>query len=54
MLEGGYHLQALANSVRACLEVMSGREPPQIGQADAKSLAVIDELRQVQRSFWPV
>lgn len=54
MLEGGYHLQALANSVRACLEVMSGHEPPQVGQADAKSLAVIDELRQVQRSFWPV
>ena len=53
-LEGGYDLDALARSVRACLRMMTGERPPAIGHAEETGIeAVVEQLRGVYRPFWP-
>lgn len=56
MLEGGYHLQALARSVQACAAVMAGASPlaptdPQANPA-AAGLAALERAIDRQREFW--
>jgi len=54
-LEGGYDLAALARSVHACIDVLTGDAPP---TADVRSSSRAEsDLRTVlarQREFWPV
>jgi len=53
-LEGGYDLDALGRSVRACLEAMAGAEPPRVAGSDEQAAAsMVDQLRGVYRPFWP-
>jgi acetoin utilization deacetylase AcuC-like enzyme len=50
LLEGGYHLDALAQSVRACLDVLTGARrddfPPGVG---TQAPAAINEARAALR-----
>jgi acetoin utilization deacetylase AcuC-like enzyme len=45
VLEGGYHVRALAESVRACTEVLTGRTPPRVGAPSSVGREAIAELR---------
>jgi len=53
LLEGGYDLDGLAQSVHACVEVLSGARrdefPAGVGAQAARSIA---EAREAQRPFW--
>jgi acetoin utilization deacetylase AcuC-like enzyme len=55
-LEGGYHLQGLADSVRAVIKQLSGVHTPDLpGQrADRLTERIIEEVRKVHRDFWPL
>lgn len=44
VLEGGYHLQALAESVRACTQVLAGMTPPARATPTRVGLEVLAEL----------
>jgi len=50
MLEGGYDLSALSASVRATLEVMTGRREDFPKGPDAPTLAAIDDAREALRA----
>jgi len=50
MLEGGYDLPALAASVRATLEVMTGRREDFPKGPDSATVAAIDEAREALRA----
>jgi acetoin utilization deacetylase AcuC-like enzyme len=52
VLEGGYDLQALEESVRACLEVAGGATAPEAGLATATGEAALRRAVEVQRAFW--
>jgi acetoin utilization deacetylase AcuC-like enzyme len=52
VLEGGYDLCALAESVRACLEVARGVTAPEAGCATAEGEAALRRAQEVQRAFW--
>jgi acetoin utilization deacetylase AcuC-like enzyme len=45
VLEGGYHVRALAESVRACTEVLTGRTAPKVGAPSSVGREAIAELR---------
>lgn len=52
ILEGGYHLNALARSVHGCLEILTGRNddfPTGVSNATRSSLK---ENREVHQKFW--
>jgi len=54
VLEGGYNLAALARSVRACVEVLAGSEPPPVAGSDLVQHAIVNSLCGFHRRFWPV
>jgi len=63
ILEGGYDLEALAGSVRACVNVLAGPPPPvtpapsepqEVKGSEGSAERAIDEVRQVHRGFWPL
>ncbi len=52
MMEGGYDLQGLAQSVRACVEVLGGRTPPAPRGASPAGEALTADVREVaKRAF---
>ncbi len=52
-LEGGYDLDALSKSTRACLEVMTGEAPPPMGEGAAAAERLLEQVGAVQAPFWP-
>ena len=52
VLEGGYDLKALDESVRACLDVARGVTPPEVGSATQRGEAAVQRAQAVQRAFW--
>jgi len=56
VLEGGYHLAALAGSSRSCVEVLTGKHEPSVRESmsdvDDPSTGVILRLRQAQQAYW--
>ncbi|MEE8459088.1 MAG: histone deacetylase [Phycisphaerales bacterium] len=53
VLEGGYDLDALADGVRVCVEVMTGATPPEVLADPGHATQVIDEVRAMHRGFRP-
>ncbi|MGQ0507185.1 MAG: histone deacetylase family protein [Myxococcaceae bacterium] len=53
LLEGGYSLEGLSQSVHACLEVMTGRRESFPTGASATTTAAISATRDALRPFWP-
>ena len=54
ILEGGYNLAALAGSVRTCIDVLAGTQPPIVGGPSAAAQGVISPIVEFHRQFWPV
>ena len=57
VLEGGYDLDALAGSVRACVDVLAGAAPPEpqeVKGSEDSAARAIDEVRRVHRGSWPL
>jgi len=54
ILEGGYHLGALGDSVAACLRILDGADPPHAGSCDPNTRAIIDRLCRFHEQHWPV
>lgn len=54
VLEGGYALGALGRSVRACVEVLAGARPPELGACRGAERLVLERVLEVQRRFWPL
>lgn len=52
VLEGGYDLQALEESVRACLEVANGVTPPEASWASTQGEAALRRAVDVQSAYW--
>jgi len=52
VLEGGYDLQALDESVRACLDVARGVTPPEVGGATRVGEHAIRSAVAAQRALW--
>jgi acetoin utilization deacetylase AcuC-like enzyme len=56
VLEGGYDLTALAESVHACVGVLAGATPPPLPRPVEPSPAaarIIHEVREAQQELWP-
>jgi acetoin utilization deacetylase AcuC-like enzyme len=51
-LEGGYDLDGLSSSVRACVDVLAGATPPAPKPATPRVQAALREAREAQRRFW--
>jgi acetoin utilization deacetylase AcuC-like enzyme len=49
-LEGGYDLEALARSVRACIEVLAGAEAPPLRPDASRARDALSRSRAAQRS----
>ncbi len=54
VLEGGYHLDALAASVHACTQVLAGHTPPPPAAVSITGEAVLRQVLAEHRRFWPV
>lgn len=52
VLEGGYDLTALGDSVRACIEVLAGQREPLHSAASAEGTRAIDQARAVAARHW--
>lgn len=53
VLEGGYNLDALGRSVRACAQVMMGATPPTISSGAQMDLHVLDYVkRHLEQTTW--
>lgn len=56
-LEGGYNLNSIASSARACVEVLLQDKPPNVmleAYPFASTWRVIQEVRQKLSGYWPV
>jgi len=51
-LEGGYDLEALARSVRGCVQVLAGDTPPPLKGSATRSAAALHKIISAQRSHW--
>lgn len=55
VLEGGYDLELLSNSVAAVLNVFMGLEPARKESAVSQKVRVrLEEIKQVQRKYWHI
>jgi acetoin utilization deacetylase AcuC-like enzyme len=55
LLEGGYDLAALSNSVLGCVEVLAGAEAPDVrGTPGSAAAAALHRTRVIQSRHWPV
>ncbi len=54
VLEGGYDLAGLADSVHACVQVLAGASPPKPAQASAAGEAALRQTLVAQRRHWRV
>jgi acetoin utilization deacetylase AcuC-like enzyme len=52
LLEGGYHLSALARSVHACVEIMTGRVDDFPSGVSAATRTALKESREAHHKFW--
>lgn len=52
VLEGGYDLAGLADSVHACVEVLAGATPPVAAAASAAGEAALRQTLATQRRHW--
>lgn len=52
LLEGGYHLEALSQSVHACLEVLTGRSEQLPQSAGPEVTASLSKSKAALRPFW--
>jgi len=52
-LEGGYHLEALTSSVEACFDILGGKEPPAIDDADPEEVDRVRSIRARHAREWP-
>ena len=52
VLEGGYDLQALDESVRACLDVARGVTPPEVAAASQAGERAVQRAIMTQRASW--
>ena len=52
VLEGGYDLQALEESVRACLHVACGVTPPEAPLASLQGEVALRRAQEIQRAYW--
>ena len=52
LLEGGYHLNALARSVHACLQVLAGSSDDFPSGVSASARAALKENREAHHKFW--
>ena len=52
VLEGGYDLEGLASSVHACVEVLTGRTPPEAGAASVAGEATLRRTLAQHRKHW--
>jgi acetoin utilization deacetylase AcuC-like enzyme len=55
LLEGGYSLEGLSQSVHACVEVLTGRgdEFPS-GHTSSEAAAALAKSRERLKAYWPV
>ena len=53
-LEGGYDLEGLSSSVKACVEVLAGATAPVIRAEPARGAEALRRCAEIQRSFWPL
>jgi hypothetical protein len=53
LLEGGYHLEALAQSAHACVEVLTGRRDSFPEGVSPRGAAAVQSAREHLRTFWP-
>jgi acetoin utilization deacetylase AcuC-like enzyme len=53
VLEGGYDLRALAQTVRRCIEILCGTITPKCAPADVKSRRIIERLCEFHAQRWP-
>jgi acetoin utilization deacetylase AcuC-like enzyme len=51
-LEGGYDLDALARSTRACIEVLAGASAPPLQPQARRASDALGRIRQAQKPFW--
>jgi len=51
-LEGGYDLDALAQSTRACLAVMKGEDPPTVGEEHEQSARLLAQVKSSVAEYW--
>ena len=51
-LEGGYDVDALIRSVRACIDVLAGQRPPDVAPPTPRGLAAIDQFRRQHGQAW--
>ncbi|MCC6522000.1 MAG: histone deacetylase [Polyangiaceae bacterium] len=52
LLEGGYDLRALAESTRACVEVLAGATPPSFAGTTERGGAVLGRLERELAPYW--
>lgn len=52
MLEGGYDLEALRESMRGCVEVLTGSTAPAREEASEVGERIVESVWQVQRAYW--
>ncbi len=52
ILEGGYDLDGLAQSVRACTNVLAGATPPKSAPASPRALQAIEDARNAYSKYW--
>jgi acetoin utilization deacetylase AcuC-like enzyme len=53
LLEGGYHLEGLAQSVHACVEVLAGRTESFPAGARPDTADAVGESRDQLKRYWP-
>ena len=51
-LEGGYDLRALSRSVRACIEVLAGAQPPPLRPQLVRATRALRDVRAAQAPYW--
>lgn len=51
-LEGGYDVDALARSVRACVQVMAGATPPPLQGPVSRAARSLHEVSAIQKRYW--
>ncbi|HEY2028746.1 MAG TPA: histone deacetylase [Myxococcales bacterium] len=51
-LEGGYDVEALARSVRGCVQVLAGSEPPPLKGQPSRAAAAVRQVVAAQRAHW--
>jgi acetoin utilization deacetylase AcuC-like enzyme len=51
-LEGGYDLDALARSTRACIEVLAGVPAPPLQPGARRASDALGRIREAQKTFW--